>query len=296
MREQAEKQAEMREQKEVEKKAKPPILIFVILFAGILVFLYPKASDLLSRLTSTVEISGYDKAVDKLGEEEIAARKARARAYNDRLAGMQPEEALYRTEEDTQAETALNVDGMSGYIEIPKIEVNLPIFYKTDEASLQKGVCHLEHTSLPVGGAGSHCVLSGHTGLPSAELLTDLDQLKEGDVFYLHILDEVLAYQVDKITVVLPEETEDLLIVPGMDYTTLVTCTPYGINDHRLLVRGMRIPYTPEETKVSAGTLKNLSMDNRLGRQVLAVGIVLLLYLILGIIFVIIRKMRRKGR
>ena len=127
-----------------------------------------------------------------------------------------------------------------GYIEIPRIKCSLPIYHGTDEAVLQIAVGHIAGTSLPVGGEGSHCVLSGHRGLPSAKLFTDLDQMGEGDLFMLHVLDETLAYEVDQITVVLPEEVNDLELVKGEDYCTLVTCTPYGINSHRLLVRGRR--------------------------------------------------------
>ena len=139
-----------------------------------------------------------------------------------------------------------------GYITIPKINVNLPIYEGTDDIVLSKGVGHMSMTSYPLGGESTHCVLTGHRGLPEAVLFTDLDQLEIGDKFYLHTLDEVLAYQVDQIKVVLPTETSDLEIVEGEDYCTLVTCTPYGINSHRLLVRGTRAEYTGEEEESAA--------------------------------------------
>ena len=151
--------------------------------------------------------------------------------------------------EKGEYEAQLNVagNGVMGYIEIPSIGCTLPIYHGTDEAVLQIAVGHMEGTSLPVGGEGSHCVLSGHRGLPSAKLFTDLDQVGEGDTFLLHVLDETLAYEVDQVKVVLPEEAGDLEAVRGEDYCTLVTCTPYGINTHRLLVRGSRTEYLPEE-------------------------------------------------
>lgn len=138
-------------------------------------------------------------------------------------------------------------NGMMGYIEIPGIQVRLPIYHGVDEAVLQVGIGHLESTSLPVGGESSHCVLSGHRGLPSARLFTDLDQLVEGDVFYIHVLNQTLVYQVDNIRIVEPEDLSALTIEEGKDYCTLVTCTPYGVNTHRLLVRGVRVDYTPQE-------------------------------------------------
>lgn len=145
----------------------------------------------------------------------------------------------------------VNGIGIMGVIRIPKIKVSLPIYHTTDEGVLQVGVGHFTGSSLPVGGESTHCILSGHRGLPSAKLFTDLDQIVEGDVFYLDVLGDTLAYQVDQIQVVLPEEVESLNVVPGEDYVTLITCTPYGVNTHRLLIRGTRIPYVPEEETVA---------------------------------------------
>lgn len=253
----------------------------LVFITGIGCLLYPKISDLISRLTSTVEITDYDQAVAEIDDAELKERKAQAVSYNQMLAGRNSQEALngkYGGQEEYEA--VLDVGGISGYIEIPGIDVYLPIYNKTDEKLLQKGVCHLEGTSLPIGGESTHCVLSGHTGLPSAELLTDLDQMEPGDIFYLHVLDETSAYQVDQIKVVLPGEAEDLQIIEGKDYTTLVTCTPYGVNDHRLLVRGERIPYVQEDLLVTAGKKQTEVPDQLqililIGAATLCVGIVI---------------------
>lgn len=169
----------------------------------------------------------------------------RAQQYN---------EALYQGEAVSVAGYGdlLAVTDAIGYLEIPKLNVYLPIYHGLEEETLQKGIGHIPETSLPVGGASTHCVLSGHSGLPAARLLTGLDEMKEGDRFYLHVLDQTLAYEVNQVTVVLPEETEQIRIAEGKDYVTLQTCTPYGVNTHRLLVRGERTLYMPQAVSVRA--------------------------------------------
>ena len=175
-----------------------------------------------------------------------------------------------------------------GYIEIPSIDVHLPIYHGTDDAVLQIAVGHLEWTSLPVGGESTHCVLSGHRGLPSARLFTDLDQLKEGDYFMLNILDETLTYEVDQIRIVEPQETDDLLIVEGEDLVTLVTCTPYGINTHRMLVRGRRIA-TEEVRAVRRVTADAIQIEPIIVAPFVALPILLVLLIVL-----LIPKRRRR--
>ena len=189
-----------------------------------------------------------DETVQSMDTEKLDAAKEAARRYNEQLGSALDRDAAGEAEDTgTSYVDLIDVGESLGYITIPKIDVNLPIYEGTSDDVLLKGVGHLEGSSYPLGGESTHSVLTGHRGLAEAVLFTDLDKLQEGDKFYLHIMDEVLAYQVDQVKVVLPEETDDLTIVQGQDYCTLVTCTPYAINTHRMLVRGIRVPYNGEE-------------------------------------------------
>lgn len=215
--------------------------LVVALLAGLCLILYPPLSDLWNSHVQSRVVASYAEAVDDMDETEKTALLESARAYNDELAAR---DYRWRLSDDQKAdyEAQLNVtgEGVMGYVDIPKIGVELPIYHGASEAVLTVGVGHIEGSSLPVGGRGTHAVISGHWGLPSATLFTDIDQLAEGDVFYLRVLDEVLAYEVDQILTVEPGDLSALAIDEGEDLCTLVTCTPYGINTHRLLVRGHR--------------------------------------------------------
>ena len=230
------------------------IILILLLLTGLSLLLYPTVSDWWNSLHQSRAIAGYTEAVAGLDGESYDTWWTGAREYNE---GLPHKKDRYRMtgEEKEGYESQLNVagNGIMGYIEIPRIKCSLPVYHGTDEAVLQVAVGHMAGTSLPVGGGTSHCVLSGHRGLPSAKLFTDLDQMEEGDLFMLHVLDETLTYEVDQITVVLPEEVNDLELVEGEDYCTLVTCTPYGINTHRLLVRGSRTENLPEEESEAEG-------------------------------------------
>lgn len=226
------------------KKNVPVIAIGCVLFLGVCVLLYPAVSALLARMKQAEVISAYRSTVRSMTDTQIEKLKTDARKYNETLSGASLSDPFSGgNKHESSSLKMLNVGEVIGYLEIPKINVYLPIYHGTSEEILQKGVGHLENTSLPVGGAGTHSVLSGHRGLPSETLFTDLDQLAKGDKFYLHVLNEVLAYQVDQIKVVNPQDTSDLTIQKGKDYVTLVTCTPYGINTQRLLIRGVRTVY-----------------------------------------------------
>lgn len=226
------------------KKNVPAIVIGCVLLLGVCVLLYPAVSAMLAKMKQAEVISTYRSTVQNMTDTQIEKLKADARKYNETLSGANLSDPFSGGKKhEISSLKMLNVGEVIGYLEIPKINVYLPIYHGTSEEILQKGVGHLENTSLPVGGAGTHSVLSGHRGLPSATLFTDLDQLVKGDEFYLHVLDEVLAYQVDQIKVVNPQDTSDLTIQKGKDYVTLVTCTPYGINTQRLLIRGVRTVY-----------------------------------------------------
>ena len=245
------------------------LLLCLLVLAGLSLLLYPTVSDRWNSLHQTRAIESYAVQVAGLDEAEADRIWQAARRYNAALAARPVQSAL--TEEQL-ADYAAQLDpdgtGVMGSLEIPRIRCTLPIYHGTDEATLQVAVGHLNWTSLPVGGAGSHCVLSGHRGLPSARLFTDLPELEVGDRFYLHILDRTLTYQVDQILTVAPQDTTALRIEQGKDYCTLVTCTPYGINTHRLLVRGCRVDgqdQTAENAARSAPQAQALSANPERG-------------------------------
>lgn len=217
-------------------------IIVIVFLAGLSIMAYPKVSSLLSAKNQTDVIDGYHENISSLDEEKILAELAAAQAYNSALAKNGQSFSMSDDEREKYL-SLLNLDGsgVMGTISIPKIDCNLPIYHGTEESVLRLGSGHLEGSSLPIGGEGSHCVLSGHRGLPSSELFTYLDELEIGDRFTLTVLDITLEYEIDQILTVLPEVTEPLSIEEGKDYCTLVTCTPYGINTHRLLVRGKRV-------------------------------------------------------
>lgn len=224
------------------KKHLSTILLVLILLVGVAIMLYPTVSDYVNSLHQSRAVATYAQKVENMDSGQYEEILKAARQYNAELA-QNPRIAKLTDAELERYMQLLNVDGngVMGYIEIPSIRVSLPIYHGTSDVVLQSGVGHTDWSSLPVGGESSHCVLPGHRGLPSAKLFTNLDKLVEGDTFTLHVLNEVLTYEVDQILVVEPQETEALQIVPGKDYCTLVTCTPYGINSHRLLVRGHRV-------------------------------------------------------
>lgn len=237
------------------RNKKSTILISVIFLAGLSLLLYPFIANQWNTYRQKRLISSYDSKVEEMaaaGEIDYEEEWAKANDYNSKLLpSILPDsfaDAKESSERDEKYMSALNLtgDGMMGYVRIPKINVNLPLFHTVDEEVLETAVGHLEGSSLPVGGEDTHSVLSAHRGLPSATLFTDLDKLEKGDHFLICVLDDILCYQVDKITVVEPDDTSDLAVEKGQDLVTLLTCTPYGVNSHRLLVRGHRVPYTPE--------------------------------------------------
>ena len=228
------------------------VILIAAFFIGALLLLYPTISDFWNSFHQSRAIASYAEQVADLDENAYDRLWEDARIYNKTLGDRM--NRFVMAEEQKKAYAALlNIadTGVMGYIEIPKVRCNLPIYHGTDEAVLQVAIGHVPGSSLPVGGESTHCVLSGHRGLPSAKLFTNLDELETGDVFMLRVLDETLTYEVDQIRTVLPNELGDLAIVEGEDYCTLVTCTPYGINSHRLLVRGHRV-----ENHAGASTIR----------------------------------------
>lgn len=259
------------------------VLLIVILIIGLSLLLYPTFSDWWNSMHQTRVIASYTEQVSDIDNEQYAALWQDAWDYN-RMIAQRGQLYTLSEEELLRYQSLLDVGGtgIMGYVEIPAINVLLPIYHGTDEAVLQVAVGHLEWTSLPVGGESSHCVISSHRGLPSARLFTDLDQLEEGNTFSLRVLDEVLTYQIDQIRIVEPHQTEDLRVVEGMDYCTLVTCTPYGVNSHRMLVRGHRIDtIITEEPRVVRVTADAVQIEPFLVAPVVAVPMLLLLLIAL---------------
>ena len=264
-------------------------ILLLILFIGLSLMLYPTFSNWWNSMHQTRAIAAYSEQVAQLDTVSYDQLWEDARAYNRSLLGRE-NTFLLSDEQKAEYDRLLDVSGLGimGYIEIPSIQVTLPIYHGTDEAVLQIAVGHLEWTSLPVGGESTHCVLSGHRGLPSARLFTDLDKLTVGDRFLFRVLDEVLTYEVDQILIVEPYDTDALRIEPGKDLCTLVTCTPYGINTHRLLVRGHRVENEREAQTVRVSS-DAIQIEPYLVATVVAVSILLVLLIVL-----LIPKRRKK--
>ena len=257
------------------------LLLILVLLAGLSLLLYPSVSDYWNSFHKTRAIAAYAEEVANLNQDQYDEIWAAAESYNASLTDRVNAYLLSDAQKE-EYQQLLNVSGLGvmGYIEIPSIDCALPIYHGTEESVLQIAVGHLEWSSLPVGGESTHCVLSGHRGLPSAKLFTNLDKLQTGDIFMLRVLDNVLTYEVDQILIVEPQETDALRIEEGKDYCTLVTCTPYGINTHRLLVRGHRIDNI-EEAKTVRVTADAIQIEPLLVAPVVAIPILLLLLILL---------------
>lgn len=273
------------------KKHGTTILLIIVFLVGLSLLLYPTFSDWWNSMHQSRAVARYVDQVADIDEDQYAEIWEAARIYNQAL--LQRENRFALTPEQVeQYEQLLDVGGtgVMGYVEIPEIAVTLPVYHGTDEAVLQVAVGHLEWTSLPVGGEGTHCVVSGHRGLPSAKLFTDLDKVMVGDLFMFRILDEVLTYEVDQILIVEPHEIQNLQISADKDQCTLVTCTPYGINSHRLLVRGHRVE-NPEEAKIVRVTSDAMQIEPMIIAPIVALP--MLLVLLISILLPKRKKHRR---
>ena len=280
--------------KKDKKKNRSSVLLILILIVGLSLMLYPSFSNYWNSFHQTRAIANYAETVAGIDDQVYAEMLEDARDYNRRV---EERGILWELDEEQIADYERQLDitgtGIMGYIEIQKIDCFLPIYHGTAESVLQIAVGHIEGSSLPVGGEGSHCVLSGHRGLPSARLFADLDRMQEGDSFVLRTLDEILTYQVDQIRIVLPYELDDLRIAEGEDYCTLVTCTPYGVNSHRLLVRGHRIENIPQAKEIRV-TGDAFQIDPIVVAP--AVAVPMLLLLLLGMLIGGARRKRRRKR
>lgn len=272
------------------KKKKSNKLFIFIFILGLGILSYPLISNWYYRIEANNQVADYKEARDLLSEEEIQRRLRLAQIYNDNLGNVTPKDP-YSEEEKKRAfdnyAQMLELRTKIGTIEIPSIDVDLPIYAGTNEEILQKGCGHLEGTSLPIGGKSTHSVITAHRGLPQVKLFRDLDKMEVGDVFYYTNVKETLAYQVDQILVIEPWNFDPVLVVEGKDYMTLLTCTPYMINSHRLLVRGHRIPYVPEDKEEAEKKAKFNYKD------FIVPGFVLLLLILILLIYLRRRRRRR---
>ena len=263
------------------KNNRSTILLILILLIGLSLMLYPSFADWWNSFHSSRSIARYVEQVANIDDAQYEELWDAAWDYNQSLLH-RPNDFLLSDEQQEIYKSLLDFggNGIMGYIEIPMIDVMLPIYHGTKESVLQIAVGHLVGPYLALGGAGSHCVVSGHRGLPSARLFTDLDKLKVGDVFMLHVLNEILTYEIDQILIVEPQDTDPLLIEPGKDLCTMITCTPYGVNSHRMLVRGHRIE-SQEEAKVIRITADAVRIEPLMVAPFVAVPILLVLLIIL---------------
>lgn len=279
------------------------IMSIAFIFSGVCTFSYPKVSDYIAKKNQVEAIREYNEIVVQIDEEKMKEEMEKAQTYNENLSGDPVHDPFvagsgYALPENYLEVLNISSDGIMAYIEIPKISVYLPIYHGTSDVVLQKGVGHIESTSVPIGGNSTHSVLTGHTGLPSAELFTRLDELVKGDIFYIHVLNETITYKVYETKVILPNEIKELQITKGRDLITLVTCTPYGVNTHRLLVKAERTEYEEyiptEEPENNEDTTENLQAETK-GKEDyyligIKIGIVLFLLLMISIFIIILRK------
>lgn len=247
----------------MDKNKKYIILSVVSLVVGVLVLFYPATSNVIFVTQQNKVINSYNEQIKELEEKDIEQLKNDAQSYNEKLsdAALEEKDLSSVSGNPPYSELLSLTNEQMGYIVIPKISLNQPIYHTTSDEVLERGIGHMESTSLPIGGKSTHCVLSGHSGVPGMMLFTDLEDMEIGEKFYIKTLDDTLAYEIDQIKVVLPNNTSDIQIVQGEDYVTLLTCTPYGINTHRLLVRGTRVPYNGEIDEPEEGVVEVSTAD-----------------------------------
>ncbi len=279
------------------KKKLSLVFSVLLLIAGILIFFYPAISNYVNVYRQYNVVSHYVASSAQIVPEDKEQYLQEAREYNERLLEYgSVEQAITEVQKDSEEYASIlnyNQDGVMGTVEIPDLNIYLPIYHGTEKDILKEGAGHYEGSSFPVGGAGTHAVITGHRGLPSADLFTKLDEMEEGDLFFIHVFDETYCYQTDGIQVVEPEEIDSLSIIPGEDRVTLVTCTPYGVNSHRLLIHGIRIPYEEEPEQERIDVDEKLE-QYRLVKQ-MCVGAAILAAVLLTV-FLFRKAGKRKGK
>ena len=265
---------------------KKTVIIITAVLLGVGALAYPSVSDYLARKNGSEIVQDYTKKISELDEEEKNRIWAEAESYNGSLNDRPLHDFFLEgavAEVPEEYKRTLNINGIIGYVDIPKLDVYLPIYHGTGDDVLNKGAGHLEGSALPIGGSFRHSVITGHSGLVHAKMFTDLPALAAGDLFYIHVLDEILAYEVDKISVIEPENTDELAPFEGKDYCTLLTCTPYGINTHRLLVRGERVDYIPE-VKEAIRQISESKADDTVARVAIVTSLVMLILIAVTIV------------
>lgn len=285
----------------LKRKLIPAIITAVCFLVSICIMLYPAVSNYVNEKYRSEIHTAYEEVIEQADDSELLQVRELAVAYNQSIipgtavGNTYSHEALLAASEDYDAQLNLAGNGLMGYVEVPKINVNLPIYHGTDSETLDRGVGHLLGSSLPVGGESTHAILTGHSGMASQRLFTDLEQLEMGDVFYLHVLGETLAYQVDSINTVLPYDTGLLGISQGEDYCTLVTCIPVTVNTHRLLVRGRRVPYeVAQEVQAEIEIIDEQQSSNWKEQYILGLWVGILAVLIVTLIAILVMLYRRK--
>lgn len=277
------------------------IISIILILGGLVIFLYPTVSNYLAEKNQVEIIREYEEMVVQINENQINQEMQKAQTYNENLSGEPVHDPFvagsgYALPENYKEVLNLSEDGVMAYIEIPKISVYLPIYHGTSNEVLEKGVGHIQSTSIPIGGISTHSVLTGHTGLPSAELFTRLDELDIGDIFYIHVLNEVLTYKIYETKVILPDDIDELQITSGRDLVTLVTCTPYGVNTHRLLVKAERTEYEEYVTDEKEINTDNSNSENKEEKNYyiegikIGISIFIAIIIIMTIIFIIKKK------
>lgn len=277
------------------------IISIILILGGLVIFLYPTVSNYLAEKNQVEIIREYEEMIVQIDENQINEEMQKAKTYNENLSGEPVHDPFvagsgYALPENYKEVLNLSEDGVMAYIEIPKISVYLPIYHGTSNEVLEKGVGHIQSTSIPIGGISTHSVLTGHTGLPSAELFTRLDELDIGDIFYIHVLNEVLTYKIYETKVILPDDIDELQITSGKDLITLVTCTPYGINTHRLLVKAERTEYEEYVTDEKEINTDNSNSENKEEKNYYIEGIKIgiLIFIVIIIIMIIIFIIKKK--
>lgn len=296
----------LKNKEEVNKKDKSGKLLLIISIIFILggsgIFLYPNISNYFAEKNHIEVIRQYDEIITKTDEETLNKEWQKAQTYNENLSGEPVHDPFvagsgYALPDNYKDVLNISKDGIMAYIEIPKISVNLPIYHGTNEEALSKGIGHIQSTSLPIGGNSTHCVLTGHTGLPNAELFTRLDELNVNDIFYINILGKTLTYKIYETKIILPDEIDELQVESGKDYITLVTCTPYGVNSHRLLVKATQTEY--EKYEKSSINNENKTENTKTNKNYYFIGIQIgsiIFVIIIIIIFIFWILMKRKNK
>lgn len=274
------------------KKRLPTIILLIILVIGLSLLLYPSVSNYINSIHQTQSVANYNEALSMINDNEFDGLKEEIKSYNKSLSRNR-QDFINGEPVGEKYKSLLNIDGsgMIGYITIDKIGVQLPIFHGTSESVLSNGVGHLEGSSLPFGGNGTHCVLTGHRGVPASELFSNLDDLDKGDIFTITVLDEMLVYEVDEISIVAPDDDSQLYISDNHDYVTLLTCTPYAVNTHRLLVRGKRVADISSSVRVIA---EAVMVDSNLVALFIALPILLLFILIVAVRYAVSAYKRKR--